>query len=119
MKEIAFIIAGFLGLALMAGSAPIPVVGLFDKEITVDQRVHATIVGLLETGKYQEKNLLIDASQTQSISISNGRMVFDPPIKINWKFIETTITDIAAEPDGTSILIDVDHSPIDVRVVPQ
>ena len=73
----------------------------------------------MEDGTYEKDDLRIDASGVQTIRVHNGRLTFDPPIQINWKFIETTVTEVSVDHEGTSIFIDVDHSPIDVKVTPR
>jgi len=91
-------------------------VGMFDKEFELKGEVHDALFGLLEDGLFERNGLTIDASGVQSVSVSDGKASFDPPIKVDWKFLSTTVTDVTAEIGDNTIFIDVDRSPVDVRI---
>jgi|TARA_R110002096_G_scaffold55026_11_gene141628 hypothetical protein len=104
---------------LLAPSTTTPAASLLDRELSIDSELYDTLTGILESGKYKNKDVLIDLSELQTVQISEGRLKFTPPIEVSWKFIKSTITEMKATTDGRSIFVDVDNSPIDVNIVPR
>jgi hypothetical protein len=91
---------------------------LDDHELKIPADVYNIMVGVLEDGTYVDGNISIDASKLQTIQIGNGRAKMNPPIEVRWKFLRTTVEDVSVQNRGRSILVDVNRSPIDLRIVP-
>lgn len=89
---------------------------------TIDPELFRMLKSLLSTGKIEKDGKLADFSKTQTISISNGVMTFDPPLVVSGKFgpvrIKSTITEVKATANN-SILVDINSSPINVEIRPE
>lgn len=99
------------------------VVGLGDAVIKLPSEQYGPIEHLLLTGKVLRDHWVLDFSSVQTITVSDGRMVFNPPATVTYDGpgrldIGTTITEITARPADGLIFVDVDMSPIDLKVVP-
>ena len=92
---------------------------LLDKSLPIDRELHETVFALLETGRFEKDDLVIDGTELQTITLDNGKLEFSPPLRVKWRFISTTVTDVSLNTDENSIFIDIDSSPIDVNVVPK
>ncbi len=93
---------------------------MLDKQIEISPQIYQKISTLLETGKVADDNFELDMSPVQNISIKEGSLVFDPPIKLKLSYagvtVSTTVTTVKNKRKG--IEINIDNSPIDVKVVP-
>jgi len=95
------------------------VASLLDREFYVDPEIHSILTGLIETGQYSDGDILIDASPVQTVEVADGKVIFNPPVIVQWKFISTTVTEIQAGVGGSSIFVDIDNSPVDINVLPR
>lgn len=88
----------------------------------IDPELYRMLRSLLGTGKIEKGGKLIDFSSVQNITIGNGLMQFDPPLKVSGKFgpvrINTTVSEINAQATNC-ILVDIDLSPINVEIKPE
>jgi len=51
-----------------------------------------------------------------SISFNNGEVRFEPPIKASSRFVSVTISEGKVQPNGKDIFLDINASPIDVKL---
>ena len=103
---------------LVCTSPPVPTTTSFiDKHIEVEESTLNIIHSLLDDGKVTQDNAVLDLSPVQTITISDNKLTFNPPAKVMWRFLSTTITNITASRDDNSIFIDVDHSPVDIKLI--
>lgn len=97
----------------------LPVVSLsLDKSLEIDSEIHESIVNILDTGLLKDGDATVDFSGLQTMEVSNGRLRFNPPVKVKWKWISSTITEARTDQDDGSIFIDINNSPINLRIRP-
>jgi len=103
---------------LVFTSPPVPTTKSFiDKHIKVEESILNVIHSLLDHGKVAQDNAVLDLSPVQTVTISDNKLTFNPPAKVVWRFLSTTITNITANRNDKSIFIDVDHSPVDIKLI--
>jgi hypothetical protein len=94
--------------------------GLFDdRELKISRELHEILFSLLQYRGFTHGDIDVDASEVKRVIPERGGLTFVDPIKVKWKFLKTTIRRITAQEQDGSILIDVDNSPVDVKVVPK
>ena len=110
-----------LAIAYALWSTPaLPVVSLsLDKSLEIDSEIHESIVSLLNTGLFQDGDATVDLSGVQTVKVSNGVLRFDPPVQVKWRWISSTITEARTNQADGSIVIDIDNSPINLRIRPK
>jgi len=91
----------------------------FDKGVEIDPEAHAHLMRFLETGIFRDGDIQLDASPVQKITVEHGRLEFDPPLDVKWKFIRSTVSDATVDRDENHVFIDINNSPIDVLVTPR
>lgn len=88
----------------------------------IDPDLYRMLESLLKTGKVERNGKLLDLSPVQTITIQDGLVKFDPPLRVAGKFgsirVNTTITEVRAKADS-SIFVDIDSSPINLEIHPQ
>ena len=88
----------------------------------INPELYQMLRSLLNTGKIEKDGNTLDFSPVQNITVGNGFMQFDPPLKVSGKFgpfkINTTITEISAKATN-SIFVDIDSSPVNVEIKPE
>lgn len=76
---------------------------------------------LLQRGMVEHEGKCLDFSTVQNITIKHGVMTFSPPAKISLAVgpisIKTTMSAITACADGVEV--EIDYSPINIKVIPQ
>jgi len=109
-----------IGLVISLAVEPKSMVSksFLDKEIEIDSEAYIALKSILSSGTFSKDDLEIDFGGVQTMTMDGG-LVFDPPARVSWKFLKTTVTKIKAGINDNSIFIDVDSSPIDVNVVPK
>ena len=109
-----------IGLVISLAVEPKSMVSksFLDKEIEIDSEAYIALKSILSSGTFSKDDLEIDFGGVQTMTM-DGVLVFDPPARVSWKFLKTTVTKIKAGINDNSIFIDVDSSPIDVNVVPK
>jgi len=88
-----------------------------DRHIEVEESILNVIHSLLDHGKASKDNAILDLSPVQTVTISDNKLTFNPPAKVMWRFLSTTVTNITAHRNDKSIFIDVDHSPVDIKLI--
>jgi hypothetical protein len=88
-----------------------------DKHIEVEESILDVIHSLLDHGKVAKDNAIFDLSPVQTVTISDNKLTFNPPAKVMWRFLSTTVTNITAHRSDKSIFIDIDHSPVDIKLI--
>lgn len=87
----------------------------------IDPDLFKALLSLIRTGKVEKNGKLLDLSPVQTIQIAEGKVTFNPPLKVSGKFgpirINTTVTEVSAKALD-SILVDIDSSPINVEIKP-
>ena len=105
-------------LYFICTSPPVPTAKSFmDKHIEVEESILDVIHSLLDHGKVAKDNAIFDLSPVQTVTISDNKLTFNPPAKVMWRFLSTTVTNITASRNDKSIFIDVDHSPVDIKLI--
>jgi len=107
----------FIGYLLYTSPPTQTTTSFIDKRIEVDESILNVIHSLLDHGKVTQDNAVLDLSPVQTVTVSDNKLTFNPPAKVMWRFLSTTITNITASRDDNSIFIDVDHSPVDIKLI--
>jgi hypothetical protein len=110
-----------LAIAYAFWSTPaLPVVSLsLDKSLEIDSEIHDSIVSLLDTGLFRDGDATVDLSGVQAVAVSNGVLRFNPPVQVRWKWISSTITEVRTNQADGSIFVNIDNSPVNVRIRPK
>jgi hypothetical protein len=91
----------------------------YSKSITIPEEIFNPLQSFIQTGKVEKDGWMIDFSDVQTITVAEGKAVYNPPAKISGKVafvgIKTTITEIRATAKDT-IIIDIDNSPVDLEL---
>lgn len=94
---------------------------MMNQRIDISPTIYRLIESLLKTGKIEKDGKLVDFGSVQTITIENGLMKLNPPLKISGKFgpvrINTTVTEISSNSNG-SIVVDINNSPINLEIRP-
>jgi hypothetical protein len=111
------------GLALVlsgATSSKFAPTRLFgDRKLEIDPEDYRHLETFLASGSYADGDIKIDASAVQTVEVKDGAVVFNPPIKVRWKFVSSSVDTMSIYKAGQSILVDINHSPIDLQIVPE
>jgi len=91
-----------------------------DYPIKINAKLYQLLKDLLNDGIIQQDGKSADFSYVQTITIDNGKVSFDPPVKVSLDTgvlnITTTVSEARTVGDG--IHVEVDHSPINIKVIP-
>jgi|688.fasta_scaffold29179_10 hypothetical protein len=91
-----------------------------NKQIEVDSELYAQLRRLLEQGIVHYDGSTVDFSTVQTITITQGKATFRPPIGFQTRVgpinVKTTISSASVKDGG--IRIEIDNSPIDIEVKP-
>lgn len=92
-----------------------------DYPVKIPKYIYNLLESVLKTGKLDYEGKIVDFSPVQTITVKDGKLVFNPPVKISAAIgpvrVRTTITEIEAKDSG--VQIGIDNSPIDVEVQPE
>lgn len=117
----------FVGFIKSGGSVSEPIEppeisqGFFeDVRIKINFNSHQLLSEFIQTGKFSKDRVGVDMTAVESIRCLPGRLVFSPPIRVNYDGpgplnAGTTIKEIRFGTDG-EILVDVVNSPIDLVI---
>lgn len=88
--------------------------------IKINAKLYQVLEELLNNGLIEQDGKVADFSHVQTITINNGKVVFDPPIKLSLDtgVINITTTVSEARTVGDGIHVEVNHSPINIKVIP-
>lgn len=93
---------------------------MMDIPVKIDPQLYAFFRDLLTNGKASHNGIDVDMTDTQKMTFSGDRLLFNPPIKIKVKRgifrVATTVTSVQNTRSG--IHINVDNSPVDIEVRP-
>ena len=107
----------FIGYLLYTSPPVQTTTSFIDKRVEVEESILNVIHSLLDHGRVTQDNAVFDLSPVQTVTVSDNKLTFNPPAKVMWRFLSTTITNITASRDDNSIFIDVDHSPVDIKLI--
>jgi len=102
--------------------ATVPTGFMRDIRVEVPAKVFELSKSLLTSGSIRIGEVDVDMGTVNTVTVGGGKLVFDPPARIRYDGpgilnFGTTVTEITVIPDGSALLIDVNRSPIDVKVV--
>ena len=111
------------GESVAPESEPAPEIAtgfLSDVRIKLDAKSHRLMSDFIRTGKLSKDRVGVDMTAVESIRCLPGRLVFSPPIRVNYDGpgplnAGTTVKEIRIGADG-EILVDVVNSPIDLVI---
>ena len=91
---------------------------LSDVRVKLSPAAMATLSEFIRTGKLSKDRIGIDMTKVEAIRCLPNRLVFDPPIELDYDGpgplnASTVVKEIGIQSDGT-ILVDVVNSPIDL-----
>lgn len=93
---------------------------MIDKELKIPPQLYRQLSDLLESGKVVDDFFELDLSHVQTITVKGGKLIFSPPVAVKIKYmgisLNTTISEITNKRKG--IEVNIDNSPIDLKVVP-
>lgn len=93
---------------------------MMDVPVKIDPQLYAFLRDLLSNGKASHNGIAVDMTDTQKMTFSGNKLMFDPPIKLQVKRgifkVATTVTSVQNIKSG--IHINVDNSPVDIEVRP-
>lgn len=95
----------------------------------IDRALFNTIVKIIRTGKLAMDDSCVDMSPDQTIRISNGKVTFTPPLKVQKTVdvlggrlgslnVASTIKEMNINTPGDTIHIDLIASPVDMDIKP-
>jgi hypothetical protein len=94
---------------------------MLDIPVKIPATLHAAIITLLQTGKASLDNKAIDFSELQHITITDGLIRFNPPVKVSVAVgpvtVRTSIPHIRV--NGSDLKVEVNNSPIDIKLKPE
>jgi len=89
--------------------------------IKISPFAYDLLCGLLQRGVVEHEGNRLDFSEVQNISIQHGVMTFQPPAKVSVAVgpikIKTTMSSLTVCADGVEV--EIDYSPINIKVIPQ
>lgn len=88
--------------------------------VKINAKLYQILESLLNDGVIKQDDKVADFSHVQTITIDNGKVIFEPPVKVSLDTgvinISTTVSE--ARTVGNGIHVEVDHSPINIKVIP-
>lgn len=96
---------------------------MLDIPFKITQEQYEALESLLTKGTFDHESFSVDFSEVQTMELTGGALVFNPPAKLQAQAgplnIKTTITEVKVKKRGVGIIINVDNSPVDVEISPQ
>ena len=101
-----------------------PIEGLPDVRLSLPEELLTPLITVLQGKPLLKDNWSLDLSGVQQVTVGDGKAWLSPPAKIKYDGpgllnIGTTVSVISVQEDGKTLLIDIDRSPIDVKVIPK
>jgi hypothetical protein len=94
---------------------------MLDVPVKIPKETYDLIVQLLKTGRVDFENKYVDISGLQQLTVQQGVLQFHPPIKVGVKVgpitIKTTIPFVKVR--GSSLEVEIENSPIDIKILPE
>ena len=96
---------------------------MLDIPFKITQEQYEALESLLTKGTFEHESFSIDFSEVQTMKLTGGSLVFNPPAKLQAQAgplnIKTTVTEVKVKKRGVGIIINIDNSPVDVEVSPR
>lgn len=93
---------------------------MLDVPVKLDRALYSFLRDLLEKGKAEHNGIELDMSNTQNMTFEDSELSFNPPLKMRVKkgLLDMTVNITKVQNLRKGIHINIENSPIDIRVLP-